>query len=228
MPGFGFSFGFRRQRGTSLAPPEPTLNLSSTSIAESAASGSVVGALSVANGSGSYTFTITADPDTKFAIDGSNLETAAALDYEADTSHLVTIEADNGVDAPISPQFMITVTNALEVTLNALALDDTSVPEDEAATINITGASSGSTITVHSGVLPAGMTLNSGARTIAGTPTTVETANFTLRETHADGSNSPRDTALTIVISGTAPSFTPSMDFSDARNSQLLALLEEF
>ena len=93
-----------------------TIVLSATSIAESATSGSVVGALSVTGGSGSYTFSITADPDNKFAIDGSNLETDAALDYETATSHSVTIEADNGVDTPISRTFTITVTNVEEAT----------------------------------------------------------------------------------------------------------------
>lgn len=88
--------------------------------------------------------------------------------------------------------------------LFALALDDTSVPEDSAATINITGATSGSTITVQSGSLPSGMTLNSGARTISGTPPTAGSSSFTLRETLADSPNSPRDTALNITISAAA------------------------
>ena len=106
---------------------------------------------------------------------------------------------------------------ATQAYLNALALDDTDVPEDASATINITGASSGSTITVQTGAVPAGMSLNSGARTISGTPTTQETANFTLRETHADGSNSPRDTSLSITISAAAG---PDLDiFSSATDA---------
>lgn len=84
--------------------------------------------------------------------------------------------------------------------LGALSLDDTSVPEDAAATVNILGATATSTIAVQTGSLPTGMTLNSGARTISGTPTTPGTYNFTLRETLAGYGNSPRDTALTITV----------------------------
>ncbi len=88
--------------------------------------------------------------------------------------------------------------------LGALSLDDTSVPEDSAATINILGATTGSTITVQTGTLPTGMTLDSGARTIAGTPTTAATSNFTLRETLAGATNTPNDTALSIEVTATA------------------------
>lgn len=90
------------------------IQLSASTIAEDAAIGTVIGALSVANGSGSYTYSITADPDSKFDIDGANLVTDAALDYETATSHSVTISADNGVDDPISRTFTITVTDADE------------------------------------------------------------------------------------------------------------------
>lgn len=91
-----------------------SLQLSASSIAEDAASGATVGVLSVTNGSGSYTYSITADPDSKFDIDGDELITDAALDYETATSHSVTVEADNGVDDPISRVFTITVTDVDE------------------------------------------------------------------------------------------------------------------
>lgn len=99
---------FSRGSGT------PAILLSNTTVAEDLASGEVVGALSVKNGKGgSYTFTITADPDSKFAIDGSNLETDAALDYETATSHSVTIQADNSAGHVFSQTFTITVTDVV-------------------------------------------------------------------------------------------------------------------
>lgn len=91
--------------------------LSSDTIAEDAADNSVVGILSVGNGSGVYTFSIEAgdDPDNKFAIaNDDELQIDELLDYETATSHLVTITADNGVDDPITRQFTITVTDAAE------------------------------------------------------------------------------------------------------------------
>jgi hypothetical protein len=91
-----------------------TISLSVSLIAEDASVGSVVGTLSVLSGSGVYTFSITADPDSKFAIDGDDLKLAATVDYETATSHSVTVEADNGVDPPLSRTFTINVTDVEE------------------------------------------------------------------------------------------------------------------
>jgi hypothetical protein len=95
----------------------PSIQLSANSVAENASVGTDIGTLSVVNGSGTYTFTISLDPDSKFAVTGANgetLETGAALDYETATSHSVTIEADNGVDTPIEREFTINVTDVVE------------------------------------------------------------------------------------------------------------------
>ena len=105
----------------------PQIQLSALTVNENVALGTPVGALSVVNGTGTYTFTITSDPENKFALSGGNLVTDGALDFEADASHAVTIEADNGVDAPISRTFTITVQN----------LDDTAPTITSAATVNV-------------------------------------------------------------------------------------------
>jgi len=91
----------------------------------------------------------------------------------------------------------VAVTAAVSIELNALALDDSSHIQSISSTSNISGATAGSTISVLSGSLPAGMSLNSGARSITGRPTTSGTANFTLRES-LEGVT--RDTALSITI----------------------------
>lgn len=191
----------------SLAPVPvtgPSIMLSASSVAENAANGAI-GTLSVSGGSGSYTFTETADPDSKFGVSGTTLSKTAAMDYETATSHSVTVQADNGVDTPLSRAFTITVTNVLEAgTLATLTLDDSSHEEDASRTTNIVSATSGSTITVTSGALPTGMTLNSGARTITGTPTTPGTYNFTLTETLSDAVGSPKATALSITITASS------------------------
>jgi hypothetical protein len=89
--------------------------LSNRTVAEDEVADFVIGTLSVDNGSGSYTFSITADPDSKFKIaNDDELQLDDTLDYETATSHSVTIQADNGVDDPISRQFTIEVTNVLE------------------------------------------------------------------------------------------------------------------
>jgi len=109
----------------------PILRLSATSIAEGA-SGRKVGDLSVSNGSGTYTFSITADPDSKFTIANDvELTLDATLDYETDVSHSVTIEADNGVDDPVSRLFTITVTDVDEVAPTVLSFS----PADNATLV---------------------------------------------------------------------------------------------
>jgi hypothetical protein len=108
---YGYGYGsrfWRSRRGAS----GPRIVITASSILESAVSGSTVGVLSVVGGEGTYTFTKTADPDSKFALAGTNnanLNTAAALDYETATSHSVTISASNGVDDPIVRVFTIGV-----------------------------------------------------------------------------------------------------------------------
>lgn len=105
---------------TVVAGGAATILLSSNEIEEDASIGALIGTLSVVNGAGNYTFSITADPDSKFAIDGDDLELAATVDWETATSHSVTVQATDGIR---------TVTTAF--TINVLGLvqwsDDTTV-----------------------------------------------------------------------------------------------------
>lgn len=97
--------------GSSVTPgvDTPRLRLSSATIPDTTASGGTVGTLSVTNGSGSYTYSLTSNPDTLFSISGADLKTASALTAG---SYPITVQADNGVDAPISRAFLITVTQS--------------------------------------------------------------------------------------------------------------------
>jgi len=84
--------------------------------------------------------------------------------------------------------------------LGDLSLDGPEISTGVGSTITIIGATSGSTITVESGAIPAGMTLNNGSRTISGTPDTPGDYSFTLRETLADSPNSPRNSRFSITV----------------------------
>jgi hypothetical protein len=86
----------------------PTLNLSASSFPENSALNTVIGTLSVSNGSGSYTYSLTSNPGTLFNISGSDLRVTSTT--IAAGSYPVTIEADNGVDTPISRAFLLTAT----------------------------------------------------------------------------------------------------------------------
>jgi hypothetical protein len=113
----GLDLSIARVRAiTATAPSGPSLRLSASSVSETAAVGTVVGALSVIGGAGPWSFSETADPDAKFTVSGGNLVLSALLDYETATSHTVSIGASNGTDA-VTATFVIAVVNALEGSL---------------------------------------------------------------------------------------------------------------
>lgn len=86
-----------------------TINLSAATIADTASIGATVGAFSVSGGTGSYTYTLTSNPGTLFAISGSNLNVAASLSAGSDP---ITVKADNGAGSVVTRSFLITVTHA--------------------------------------------------------------------------------------------------------------------
>lgn len=197
----GIGLGLSGQRGAS----GPSLNLSATSILESAVSGSTVGVLSVVNhpsGSSGWTFAETADPDNKFTVSGSNLNTSAALNYEAATSHSVTITASKSGQTDIVRVFTITVTNVLEVTLNAITGTFTLAENASAGAVAgaYSGKTSGSTLTLSDDA--GGRVAISGGNVVRGaTALDYETAtshSFTFYETHPDAA--PRSTTVSLTV----------------------------
>jgi hypothetical protein len=85
--------------------------VSNTTVLESATIGTNVGTLSVAGGTGTYTFSLTDSAGGKFAVAGTNgvnLNTAATLNYATAPSHNITVSATNG-GTPITRTIVITV-----------------------------------------------------------------------------------------------------------------------
>ncbi len=195
------------------APVSPTLNtLTGTfSLAESAAQGATAGTLGgITSGS---TLSLTDNAGGRVQLSGTIVQRGGtALDFETATSHSFTVRETltGATNTPRDTTLTLAVTNVFEQpSLAALTVNPTSVAAGAARTINLVGTAPGSTLTVQSGSLPTGMTLNSAARTITGTPTTTQTASFTLRETLADSANSPRDTALSVSITAAADTTAP-------------------
>jgi hypothetical protein len=88
------------------------IQLSSATVLSTATVGTTIGVLSVLNGSGSYTYTLTSNPGGLFSISGSNLNVAAALSVGSDP---ITIHADNGAGSVLNMAFLITVINGAYV-----------------------------------------------------------------------------------------------------------------
>lgn len=57
----------------------PTILLSNSTVLDTASIGTTIGVLSTINGTPPYTFTLTSNPESLFAISGSNLNVAASL-----------------------------------------------------------------------------------------------------------------------------------------------------
>lgn len=91
--------------------------LSSSTVADTAAIGTVIGNMSVVGGTGVYTFTLTSNPGGLFSIVGSSLQVAAALTAGSDA---ISIQANNGAGSVITQPFLITVTH---LGAYALAMD---------------------------------------------------------------------------------------------------------
>lgn len=197
--GIGLGLPFARGKGVGGI----AIQLARETLLESASIGALVGTLSVSGLPDGVTVTgysITADPDSKFVLDGNLIELADTLDYETATSHSATIEATLSEGDPLTRTFSIAVGNVLEVTLNdPLTLSAVTFDEDDApGTVigAIQNKTSGSTVTVF----PAdGRVAISGTDLVVGlTAASVGSFNITLRETHPDAETV--DTVIELTV----------------------------
>jgi len=220
---FGYGLadaGLQRQPAPPIAPPvEPLeIELSALTIPEDAEEDEVIGTASI---SGSYTGTpewsLSGDDTDKVQINSSTgvYSVAGALDFETQPTLNVVFEV-TGVDPAVpNKPAAISVTNVLEVTLNALTLDTDEI-ESGAAENTVVGAlqnvSSGSSLSLTDS--SGNQFKLSGSNIVAGpVPTdfgTKDDPTITVRETHANGSNSPRDSIIGITVTEEGGEFAPT------------------
>lgn len=94
--------------------PGITLNLSSSTIASTAATGTVIGNFSVTNGTGVYTYSLTSNPGNLFNVVGTSL--VASTSPLTPGSDPITAKADNGAGSVVSAPFLITVLGGVATT----------------------------------------------------------------------------------------------------------------
>ncbi len=108
------------------------LALSKTSVAESAAVGTVIGTLSATDPEGGVlTYSLGSNPDGKFEIVGTELRLKAGLDYETVKNHPITILVKDAAGNMTSKDFTIKVTNVDEAPV-LVALSNASIAENSA------------------------------------------------------------------------------------------------
>ncbi|MEM7226902.1 MAG: cadherin domain-containing protein, partial [Pseudomonadota bacterium] len=124
--------------------PPDDIQLSNASVPEDLPIGSVIGNLSASdpNEGDIVGFSIQSDPDGKFQIVGTQLQLTAPLDFEADTSHQVTIRATDQGGLTFDEVFVVAVTNVNEAPTD-IQLSNDSVPDTLAvgATVGLLSAS---------------------------------------------------------------------------------------
>lgn len=107
--------------------------LSNSAINENSANGTVIGTFTSTDGDfpgDAFTYSIVSDPDNKFQIVGSQLRVNGALNYEAQTSHSVTIRTNDGVH---TYDKILTITvNDINDNPTDIALSNNSIAENSA------------------------------------------------------------------------------------------------
>ena len=95
--------------------PPTTLTLSSTSVAENADIGTMVGRLSAMDENmDTSTYTLAGTDASAFSISNDVLQTAEVFDFETKASYVISITADDGNGGMISENFTISITNVNE------------------------------------------------------------------------------------------------------------------
>lgn len=118
------------------APPTNTaptnIALSSSSVAENKANGSVVGALSTVDpdAGDSFTYALLNDAGGRFALSGGNIVVAdgSLLDYEAATSHDISVKVTDSAGNTLTKILTIGVTDVIE-TVEPVVINGTSAGE---------------------------------------------------------------------------------------------------
>jgi Ca2+-binding RTX toxin-like protein len=112
--------------------------LSVDTVAENSAAGTVVGALSATDPDAgeTLTFSLIDDAGGRFAISGSDLVVAGALDFETASSHLVTVRVTDSANNSYDETFTISVTDVAGLVLTGDANANTLIGGPEADTLS--------------------------------------------------------------------------------------------
>lgn len=201
----------------------------SFSFAEDAAEGAVGG--TITNRTSGSALVLFDNDGGRLAISGGTLvRGVTALNYESGSTRNFILEETlaGRSNSPRRTLLSYSITNVLEVTLGELGGTFTLASSAAAGTVAgaLTGTSSGSALELTDNA--GGRLAISGTNIVAtATPFVLaDTYNFTVRETHSDGTNSPRDTTLSITVTAGGAA-NGSLHFNATTQSGLLALLED-
>jgi hypothetical protein len=143
-------------------------------------SGSLPAGLSLGSSTGTISGTPTAYGTSNFTVRVTDSQGTPDTD-------------DQALSIYVAPEDLVITTSSLP---------GGTVSQAYSETVQATGGVTPYSWSIVSGSLPAGLSLGSSTGTISGTPTTEETANFTVRVTDSQGTPDTDDQALSIEITG--------------------------
>jgi hypothetical protein len=199
----------------------PQILISGRAQDENTAIGTAIGTLSVVGGTGTYTFTKTADPDSAFTLTAGVLKNAIVFDYETAIAHNVTIHADNGAGSTVDRVLVIFVNDIDEVPAVITSSPTQTIPENSAFSLTLT-ADKAVTWSKTGGADTALFTLTGAVLTMAAKdfeiPTDANTDNvYVVQVTATSTAYAPATTNQTInvTVTGVAPG-TPTIVWTSA------------
>lgn len=216
--------------------------LSASTLAENSAEDTVIGNLSVTGVTGTPSYTLVDSASNKVKLASGVIKAgSSAANYETATSFTFTVSVSGVTPAIANTTFTVYVTDVNEFT-PAITSDgggataSVSVAENTTAvtTVTATDADGTAVITysISGGADAAKFTIGSSSGVLTflsapdfETPTDADTDNdYVVVVMASDGTNSDTQTITVTVtdVSEGGGGFTPSLDFSDARNSQYL------
>ena len=189
-------------RPLSITISAPALTVTTTSLASGTVGTSYSQTLSASGGVGGNTWTVTSGS----LPDGLTLAPAGTIAGTPTTAVTAnfTVQVRDSANTTAATSLSITI-SAPALTVTTTSLANGTVGTAYSQTLNATGGAGGNTWTVTSGSLPDGLTL-APAGTIAGTPTTAGTANFTVQV--RDSANTLATKSLSITIGAAALTVT--------------------
>ncbi|WP_430453716.1 cadherin domain-containing protein [Rhodopirellula europaea] len=216
--------------------------IDNSSVAEDAASGTVVGALSTTDADAGDTFTyalVSGDGDTDnaaFTIDGSNLVTATTFDFETQDSYSVRVQTTDSSGATFEQTLTISITDVNE-TPTAVSISSTVVTEDSASgttvgTFSTADVDASDTFT-YTLVAGDGDTDNAsftvdGSNLVTATTLDMDTQSsysIRVRSTDAGGSFVEQTFTITVTETNVAPTAISLDDTSVAENAAIATVV---
>ena len=182
-----------------LVDPAP-LSITTASLANGQVGVAYSAALAATGGTPPYTWSITAGTlPTGLSLDASTGAITGTPTTAETANFTVQVTDFAGVPQTDSKALSITV-NPATLAITTVSLPNGQVGVAYSQSVAATGGTLPYTWSVTAGTLPAGLSLDASTGAISGTPTTAETANFTVQVTDSAGVPQTDSKALSIVV----------------------------